>query len=120
MGCAVGLERVVELCEQKESLKTTRMPKFFVLSTETQYSKELLVLCEKLRDMYPKICFELDISERSLKSKMKKADKSEAEAAIIIGQKELEEGTLTVRPLRSSRAQQSCKMSELEDSLKDS
>ena len=32
---------------------------------------------------------------------MKKADKSEAEAAIIIGQQEIEEGTLTVRPLRT-------------------
>tara|TARA_B100000676_G_scaffold209212_1_gene205437 strand:- start:14399 stop:15673 length:1275 start_codon:yes stop_codon:yes gene_type:complete len=120
VGCAVGLERVVELCEQKESLKTAKMPKLFVLSTDAQYSKELLVLCEKLRDMYPKICFELDISERSLKSKMKKADKSEAEAAIIIGQQEIEEGTLTVRPLRNSRAQKSCNMSELEDFLKGS
>ena len=96
------------------------MPKLFVLSTDAQYSNELLVLCEKLRDMYPKICFELDISERSLKSKMKKADKSEAEAAIIIGQQEIEEGTLTVRPLRNSRAQKSCNMSELEDFLKGS
>ena len=120
VGCAVGLERVVGLCEEKESLKTAKMKKLYVLSTEAQYSKELLVLCEKLRDMYPKICFELDISERSLKSKMKKADKSEAEAAIIIGQQEIEEGTLTVRPLRNNKAQQSCKISELENSLKDS
>ena len=120
VGCAVGLERVVELCDQKKSLKTTKIPKFYVLSTEAQYSKELLVLCEKLRDMYPKTCFELDISDGSLKSKMKKADKSEAEAAIIIGQQEIEEGKLTVRPLRNSRPQKSCKMSELEDSLKDS
>ena len=117
VGCAVGLERVVELCAQKNSFKTTKMPKFYILCTKAQYSNELLVLCEKLRDLYPKICFELDISDSSLKSKMKKADKSKAEAAIIIGQKEIEEGTLTVRPLRDDRAQQSYKISELENSL---
>ena len=117
VGCAVGLERVLELCEQKKSLEITKIPKFYILCTEVQYSNKLLVLCEKLRDLYPKFCFELDISDSSLKSKMKKADKSEAEAAIIIGQKEIEEDTLTVRPLRNRRDQQSYKISELEDSL---
>ena len=35
-------------------------------------------------------------------------------------QQEIEEGMLTVRPLRNSRAQKSCNMSELEDFLKGS
>jgi len=117
VGCAIGLERVLEMCKLQNSVIVKKIHKIYVLATELNFQKHAFLQAEELRHRFPKICFELDLGTGSLKSKMKKADKSGADAAIIIGSEEVKTGMLSVKALRKTIEQNSCTISELEDLL---
>jgi histidyl-tRNA synthetase len=52
-----------------------------------------------------------------MKSQIKSADRSGALVALVIGAKELAEGTVSLRPLRSEEGQRSVPRAEIVDAL---
>ena len=117
VGCAVGLERILEMCKLQDSVIIKRPRKMYVLATELNFQRHALLQAEELRQLFPEICFELDLGSGSLKSKMKKADKSGADAAIIIGNEEIQTKMLSIKALRKPVEQKSCRISEFENLL---
>ncbi len=55
---------------------------------------------------------------RSLKAQLKQADRAGARLAVIVGPDEVEAGTVTVRPLRTDRTQESVPRSDLLEHLR--
>ena len=68
---------------------------------------------EQLRDAIPGVRVELNLGGGSFKSQMKRADKSNATYALILGEQELEEGRIGVKPLRTEEEQESVALDEL-------
>ncbi len=56
---------------------------------------------------------EVNLGGGSFKSQMKRADKSQAKYALILGEQELQEGRIGVKPLRSNEEQESVALQEL-------
>ena len=74
-------------------------------------------MAEEIRDKLPNIKIETNCGEGSLKSQFKRADKSGAQIALILGEDELEKKQLTVKYLRNDKPQITIKSREISDFL---
>ena len=116
IGFAIGLERLVELsCFEKISDQTTAH--VYLLLSGNNTKKHGLLLAEDIRDKLPNIKIETNCGEGSLKSQFKRADKSGAQIALILGEDELEKKQLTVKYLRNDKPQITIKSQEISDFL---
>jgi histidyl-tRNA synthetase len=111
VGFALGLERVVALLESVFAPQE-QLDVYFVLAGETCEQKGL-VLAEKWRDEFPQLRMLVNCGGGSFKSQMKKADKSGAKMAFILGEEELSSATITVKFLREDRPQESVGMENI-------
>ena len=116
IGFAIGLERLVELsCFEKISDQTPAH--VYLLLSGNNTKKHGLLLAEEIRDKLPNIKIETNCGEGSLKSQFKRADKSGAQIALILGEDELEKKQLTVKYLRNDKPQITIKSQEISDFL---
>ncbi|MBU1927353.1 MAG: histidine--tRNA ligase, partial [Gammaproteobacteria bacterium] len=72
-----------------------------------------LLLAEHLRDALPSVKILMNASNGSLKSQLKKADKSGATLALILGANEIEQEVIAVKFLREEKDQVVVSMDEL-------
>ncbi len=107
VGFAMGVERLVSLLElEKMPLKQYQPHAYMVLVGEAA-QREGLLLGEQLRDALPQLRLEVHCGGGSFKSQFKKADKSGAPLALILGDEEVTQGAMGVKFLREEREQQS-------------
>lgn len=103
VGFAMGFERIILLLQEKEQLK--RRPDIYVVCVGEAAQVAALKLAEQLRDVLPKLAVSVNTSDGGFKSQLKKADKSNARLAIIIGNEELAEGVIRLKDLREESEQ---------------
>jgi histidyl-tRNA synthetase len=72
-----------------------------------------VVIAEKLRDELPRLRLIANCGGGSFKSQFKKADRSEAQYALIVGEDELTRGIIGVKSLRNKEEQHEVKLDEL-------
>jgi len=72
-----------------------------------------LVLAEQIRDKLPGIKIVLNTSGQSAKSQFKKADKSKARIAVIVGDDEVKNKTYAIKWLQERKEQQQLKLEDL-------
>jgi len=70
-------------------------------------------LAEGLRDQLPRLGLVVHAGGGSFKSQMRKADRSGARVALILGEAELEAGTVGLKPLRDDTPQREIAQSEI-------
>ncbi len=70
-------------------------------------------LVERLRDSNPELKIELNCGAGSFKSQMKRADRSGARIALVIGEAEVTQQAAGLKPLREDTEQVSVKWEEL-------
>jgi len=110
-GFALGIERLVELVQ--DNLKPDCAPHgYFVVASE-QAQIRAMEFAEKLREQIPNLRLVMHCGGGSLKSQFKKADKSGARLAIILGDDELQNNTLSIKNLREQAEQQSVSIADL-------
>lgn len=119
LGFAMGLERVVLLMQQQgqESTGSTIMHAYFITDGDEAFQLALR-LTDKLRDQVSGIRIILHCGGGNLSNQFKKADKSGAHLAIVLGENELKTHTLTIKPLRENVPQQSIHQLEIAEYLK--
>jgi histidyl-tRNA synthetase len=71
-----------------------------------------LIFAEQLRDALPQLKLQVHCGGGSFKSQFKKADKSGAEFALILGEDEVKRGEVAVKNLRVEQAQQNLSYQE--------
>ena len=118
LGCAIGLERLLELYKIKNQLAEKVNDKIYLIATEEKYSNEVFLFSQKLRKLFGNLKIEFHSSEGSLKSKMKKADKSGASIALLIGEEEINNNVVTFKDLRNKKSQETLSRHEVLDKLK--
>ena len=113
VGFAMGLERLLALIETIEIPSSTGCADIYLILAGNQAQQEGLILSEQLRAVFPDKQIITDCSGTSMKSQFKKADKSAAKYACIIGSNELESDTVLLKSLRVDAEQISLEKSEL-------
>lgn len=107
VGFAMGLERIVLLLETLELTKDIP-PEVDVYVTAMGDSclVEAIKVAQELRNAQPNLKVMSHCGGGNVKKQMKRADKSGASVALLIGEDELAEGMVTVKHLRNDIEQQ--------------
>ncbi|MCP4299015.1 MAG: histidine--tRNA ligase, partial [Gammaproteobacteria bacterium] len=119
IGWAMGIERFVALFEACGGEAPTQHADVYVVAVGAGTQERAFALAEELRDKVAGIRIEMNLGGGSFKSQMKRADKSNAVYALILGEEELGGGRIGVKPLRSKEEQESVALDELAATLKD-
>ena len=114
VGFAMGIERLVLLLDELGVVPDSIAHQIDVyLMAVGDVEQQGLVLAEKLREQCPRLRIEHHCGGGSVKSQIKKADKSGATIALIMGEDEAASGTIGVKYLREDKAQETVAQSEL-------
>ena len=116
IGFAIGIERLLELIDL-ENVVAKNTPHVYLLIAGEGVRKFGLLLAEEVRNQLPYVKILTNCGGGSLKNQFKKADKSGAEIALILGENELEKKELTVKYLRDEKPQVTIKYSEISNFL---
>jgi histidyl-tRNA synthetase len=112
IGFAMGQERLVELMRQQaEPAKVN--PHVFLVMAGSGAAQGGLRLAEELRDQVPGLRVQSNLGGGSFKSQFKRADRSGAHLALVIGEDELRLGQVNVKHLRGDAPQEQVAMDEL-------
>jgi histidyl-tRNA synthetase len=72
-----------------------------------------LQLAEALRDAWPGLRLEFNLGGGNFKSQFKRADRSGAPYALVLGDDEAARGVVAIKDLRQGRAQEECEISRI-------
>jgi len=109
-GFGIGLERIILLLEDMGVILQNE-PNIYVVNLGDAAEKYALKLSEALRSHGLKVV--LNSGGSSFKSQMKRADKSGAAFAVILGDDEMKEGVAQVKSLRVENQQSKIPLDEL-------
>ena len=114
VGFAMGVERLVLLLDELGAVPDSvdQAVDLYLLAVGN-VEQQALVLAENLRSDCPNIRLECHCGGGSFKSQIKRADKSGARIALILGEDEVASGTVGVKYLREDRPQKTVAQSEL-------
>lgn len=118
MGFALGLERLIELVEVPENIRLNNAPDAYLILMGDKAVSTGMQLAEKWRDELPGLKLIVNCGAGSIKSQMKKADKSNAKFALIIGDDEIEKNILSVKFLRQQAEQEVLELNNVTNYLK--
>ena len=117
IGWAMGIERFVALYEACGGETPATNADVYIAALGEGTLERAFVLAEEIRNSISGLRVELNLGGGSFKSQMKRADKSGAEFALILGEQELADGCIGIKPLRSTQEQTSVALDELAATL---
>ncbi|WP_240761839.1 histidine--tRNA ligase [Nitrosococcus wardiae] len=118
VGFALGLERLITLLGEQGCLKEPAMVDLYLVAVGPQAERQSLLLAEHLREAMPSVRLQINYGGGSFKSQLKRADRSGARWALILGEDEVVQGTVSVKDLRKAQPQQSMSQSKLPDYIR--
>ena len=117
VGFSIGLERLLLLLKHQDQLSLESALDIYFICQSESATQEAIMLRENLKSDYPELRIKINLGLESLSSQFKKADKSGASIAIIIGEEELEKKMFSLKNLRSKSDQEMLNIEELSDKL---
>ena len=117
IGWALGEERIVELMRQQGLAGDAASADVYVVLGGPAAEAAGLRIAEGLRDAIPGARIEMNGGGGSFKSQLKRADRSGARVAVIVGDGELERGVAAVKPLREEAGQADVALGALADEV---
>lgn len=118
IGFAMGMERILSLIELLGQPNQAGNTDIYLIRVGERAEKAGLVLAEQIRNALPGIKLQLNCGGGSFKSQFKKADKSGASYAIILGDDEAEKGIAALKHLRVEEDQNTLNYADLIHTLK--
>jgi len=122
IGFAMGLERLVLLLKEQPDKQVFEPVDIYFIALGESATQIACGIAEHLRDEMPALKLMVHHGGGSLKSQMKKADNSRAHWALILGDDEVTNNTVILKPLRERQAQtvvqQSALITTVEDLVK--
>ena len=104
-GFAMGVERLVALLEEQAAAAPGGAPDVYLAVMGDQAERLGLVWAEQLRDACPDLRVQLNCGGGGFKAQLKRADKSGAALALVLGEDEAAQGGVSVKPLREDTQQ---------------
>jgi len=113
IGFALGMERLIALTEESSLLEPKGAPDVYMIRVGARAEQAGIGLAEQLRDALPELKLLLHCGSGSFKSQFKRADKSGADYALILGDDEIAAGFASIKPLRIEGSQITVSQAEL-------
>ena len=117
IGWAMGIERFVALFEACGGKAPSQVADVYIAAVGEGTQRRAFTLAEELRDRIPGIRVAMNLGGGSFKSQLKRANKSEARYALVLGEQELSEGRIGLKPMRSDEEQTSVALDDLAEVL---
>jgi histidyl-tRNA synthetase len=115
VGFALGLERLLELAELDPPASTD----VYLIAVGTSAQEAAMQIAEQIRDTFPGLRLLCHCGGGSFKSQFKRADRSGARVALVLGDDELSARRIGVKPLRGQGEQVSVALDALAERLSD-
>ncbi len=119
MGFAMGMERLVSLIDEEHIDLQDSAPHACLLALDETAQQRAFELAEQCRDALPELRLLLNCGGGSMKSQMKRADRSGARFALILGEDELAQARITIKDLRGGTEQKTIPQTDLPAFLRD-
>jgi histidyl-tRNA synthetase len=116
VGFAMGQERLVELMRSQAEPGRDTPHVYLVMAGEGSIEGGL-VLAENLREQVRGIRIQSNLGGGNFKSQFKRADRSGAPLAIVLGEDELRQGRVSIKHLRDNSPQEQVPLNDLESWL---
>ena len=113
IGWAMGVERLVGLFEECGGKAPDAGPDVYIVAVGDGALGRGFEIAENLREAIAGIRIELNLGGGSFKSQLKRADKSGAEFALVLGDDEVAENRAGLKPLRTDQDQASVALEHL-------
>jgi|TARA_R100001224_G_scaffold55362_1_gene32491 histidyl-tRNA synthetase len=117
VGFAMGMERLVLLLQEQNKLTPRRTVDAYLMPLGEEAELNAPRIAEQLRNELPDLRLVTHCGGGAMKKQMKKADKSGAEVALIIGADEIAQQQVTVKPLRTDEQQETLSWQALVERL---
>ena len=120
VGFAMGLERLVLMLETLQLVPehVSNNVDVAVVAVGEGVAHKVLPVVEHLRDALPSLKILMNCGGGGFKTQMKRADRSGAAYALILGEDELSAGMVTIKPLRTNDEQQQLPLADVASFLK--
>ncbi|MFP4079598.1 MAG: histidine--tRNA ligase [Ectothiorhodospira sp.] len=105
-GFAMGVERLLSLLESRGVLPAPEPPHAYLVMAAEGAVEAGVRLAEDLRDACPGLRLLMHCGGGGIKPQLRRADRSGAAWALILGESELAEGRVGLKPLRDAGGQQ--------------
>lgn len=112
VGFAMGLERLVELM-QMQSESSRLAPHVYLVLAGEGATEHGMKLAEQLRQAVEGLRLQINLGSGSFKSQFKRADRSGAALALVLGEDEIQRGVATIKHLRDNSEQQQVPLDEI-------
>ncbi len=103
-GFALGMERLVELLAQQEPVACSGQVQIYMVLLGAPAQRHGALIAERLRD--DGVSVECDAAGGSLKSQLRRADRSGAAYAVLVGDAEIGAGLVSIKALRTDEVQE--------------
>ena len=117
VGFAMGIERILELAQFSGVELNSNTPGIYQVMVGDAAMKNGFRLAERLRDQIPALRLMTHCGGGSFKSQFRKADKSQADYALILGADEVASNTVQIKPLREDTEQYEISQDNLVDEI---
>jgi len=114
VGFAIGIERLMLLLETLDLIPEEAKggADAYLLAMGNSAARDALLLGERLREVLPELRLQVHCGGGSFKSQIRRADRSGARVALILGEDEIANDRLTLKPLRDDSEQQTLELNE--------
>lgn len=116
-GFALGIERLVALLEEMEAPIPDHLPHVYMVLVGEKAQTKGLLLAEQLRDKFAGLRLQVNCSGGNFNKQLKRADKSGAQFALLMGEDELKNDTIALKDLRERAEQETIPQGELVETL---
>ncbi len=106
IGFAMGIERLIALLEQYQKTPSVQNPHIYITMVGDNTISYGLRISEFLRNALPQLRLEMNCGGGSFKSQFKRADKSGAQFAMILGEDEMNKQQVGLKFLRQTEQTQ--------------
>jgi histidyl-tRNA synthetase len=106
IGFAMGLERLIAMLVATGFSGADLSPHAYLIMAGDAAQRRGFALAEQLREQMPTLRLRMNCGGGSFKAQFRRADHSGARFALILGEDEINAGTIAIKPLRASDGEQ--------------
>ena len=117
IGWAMGQERIVMLLEKQQAGAVREQPQVYLVLAGEHTELRGFELAERLRDAWPGLKLQVNLGGGSIKTQFRRADKSGARFALVLGDDEVARGIVALKDLRGETAQEECALERISERL---
>jgi histidyl-tRNA synthetase len=117
IGWAMGQERIVMLLEKQGLAAQRERPQVYLVLAGERTEIAGFELAERLRDAWPDLKLQINLGGGSFKTQFKRADKSGAAYAVVLGDDEAARGVAAIKDLHRDVPQEECALERINERL---